>query len=152
MINVKLVSKPISEPISFNAYYKLVIFLAILKHCTRSPNKAPLSIVHLIFWGLRTEGNFAVLKDFSKQKRASLVPWSFEPGLEQVLILGITEGYCERKIVSGQLEIQITEMGRHVVEKISESQLFEEQLHKLIEIGVIAKSRIDSANSKWELS
>ena len=154
MIDIKLTSKPISEPITYNAYYKLVLLLALLDNCTYSPKKAPLSLIQLVFWGLRNEINYRIIVDFAKKRRSTLIPWSFESGLDKVLTLSFIKGFCKKIIIgkSESLEIQITEEGKRVLKEIKDLKLFEDELIKIESIGKLTKSRINKANSNWKLS
>lgn len=66
MIDIKLINKPISVPIRYNAYYKLVLLLAIIEHCAMG-KQASLQLIHFVFWGLRSEDNYKIVYDFSKR-------------------------------------------------------------------------------------
>jgi len=155
MIDIKFTSRAISEPIRYNAHYKLVIMLAIINYCANG-KKASIQLMHLVFWGLRTETNYQVLYDFSKQVRQTITPWSFETGIETILALSYINGYCEKSIImSGKypdsLEVKITASGEEVLRKINDLELFKEDLQKVKKIGKIPKSRIINANKKWTL-
>ena len=67
MINIEIDEKPISVSIRYNGYYKVVLLLAIISYCAYS-KKANLSLIHIVFWSLRSESNYRVLKDFSDQE------------------------------------------------------------------------------------
>jgi hypothetical protein len=154
MIDIKLTSKAISEPIRYNAYYKLVIMLAIINYCSNG-KKASIQLLHFVFWGLRTDENYQVLLDFSKGRRQTIIPWSFEQGIDRILSLAFIYEYCERVIIGGDkldsLEIKITENGEDVLKKINDSELFQKDISRLKNLGKIPKSRIISANKKWTL-
>lgn len=150
MIDIKLTSKAISEPIRHNAYYKLVIMLAIVNHCAYG-NKASIQLIHLIFWGLRTESNYQVMYDFSKKVRTTITPWSFETGIHTILSLSFANEYCEKIITGGNLEIKITPKGAEVLKKINEADLFTEDILKISKLGKIPKNRINNANNNWAL-
>lgn len=151
MINIILDEKKTSVSIRYNAYYKLVILLAIINYCG-SKNKASLQLVHLLFWSLRDEKNYQVLFDLKKGNRNTLIPWSFEYGIEKVLALGYIEGYIKRKILSDNtLEIEITQKGIDVLNSIIDNNLFEEEIEKIKKIGKIPKKRLDKANNNWKL-
>jgi hypothetical protein len=151
MIDIIFTNKPISEPIRYNAYYKLVLLLAIIEFCSVG-KKASLHLIHLVFWSLRSDENYAVLLDFAHQSRNTLTPWSFEPGVEKILILAFVNKYCEKAIVGGDsLEIKITEQGIEIIKKIKSLDLFEEDLCKIKKIGKIPKNRINNANKNWAL-
>lgn len=150
MINVVLDEKPTSISIKYNAYYKLVILLAIINYCGRS-KKASLQLIHLIFWSLRDDKNYQVLNDLKLNSRNTLIPWSFEFGIEKVLALGYIEEYIHKKIVSSTLEIEITEKGINVLKSINEYGLFQEEIEKIKKIGKVSKTRLDRANQNWKL-
>lgn len=150
MINVILDEKPTSISIKYNAYYKLVILLAIINYCGRS-KKASLQLIHLIFWSLRDDKNYQVLNDLKLNSRNTLIPWSFEFGIEKVLALGYIEEYIHKKIVSSTLEIEITEKGINVLKSINEYGLFQEEIEKIKKIGKVSKTRLDRANQNWKL-
>lgn len=150
MINVILDEKKTSVSIKYNAYYKLVILLTIINYCGRS-NKASLHLIHLVFWSLRNDTNYQVLYDLKKGNRNSLIPWSFEFGIEKVLALGYIEEYIQKKIVSETLEIKITQKGIGVLKSITDYELFQEEIDKIKSIGKISKTTISSANNNWKL-
>ena len=150
MIDIKLTSKAISEPIRHNAYYKLVVMLAIINYCAYG-KKASVQLIHLSFWGLRTESNYQVLYNFSKKVRQTITPWSFETGIDRILSLAFVNGYCEKIITGDSLEIKITMAGEEVLEKINDSALFTEDILKIEKLGKIPKNRIINANKKWTL-
>ena len=128
--------------------------MALLDKCTYSPSKAPLSLIHLVFWSLRNETNYSVIVDFAEKRRNTLVPWSFEPGLDKVLTLSFIKGFCEKVIIgkSDSLEIKITEEGKKVLKEIKDLKLFEEELSRIENIGKLSKSRINKANLNWKLT
>ncbi|MBE7696673.1 MULTISPECIES: hypothetical protein [Tenacibaculum] len=155
MIDIKLTSKAISEPIRHNAYYKLIILLAIVKYCSNR-KKASIQLIHLVFWGLRTESNYQVLYDFSKKRRQTITPWSFEIGIDKILALCYINNFCEKSIImkgkySDSLEINITNEGEDILKKIDDFNLFTKDIIKIKELGTIPKSRIINANKKWTL-
>jgi hypothetical protein len=151
MIDIKFTNKPISEPIRYNAYYKLVLLLAIIEYCSIG-RKASLHLIHLVFWSLRSDENYDVLLNFSNQVRSTLTPWSFEPGVEKILILAFVNKYCEKAIVGGDsLEIKITNEGIEIIKKIKSLDLFKEDLGKIKKLGKIPKNRINNANQNWAL-
>lgn len=150
MINIKLDEKKTSVSIRYNAYYKLVILLAIIKNCGRG-NKASLQLIHLLFWALRDDKNYRVMDELKQNKRNSLIPWSFEFGLEKVLSIGYIEEYIDRKIVGGMLEIVLTSKGLETFKSIDRENLFNEEINKIKAIGYIPKVKIEKANKNWEL-
>ncbi len=150
MINIKLDEKPTSISIRYNAYYKIVIFLAIIKYCGYG-KKASLELIHVVFWSLRDNNNYQVLLDLANQVRKNLVPWTFEHGIEEVLALGLINGYVERVIVSQLLEIKITAKGIQIIESINEFDLFQNEIEKIKALGIIPKKRLNFANNHWNL-
>jgi hypothetical protein len=150
MINIVLKSKEVSFPIKYNGYYKLILMLAIIKYCGRA-SKASLSLIHLIFWSVKSDDNYRVILDLKKQIRSTLVPWSFETGIEKILSLAFVNALCEKKISGGEIELSLTKNGVRVLEEIIKEKLFDEELKKIKEIGQIPKNRIKSANSNWKL-
>lgn len=150
MINIILEEKKTSIPIRFNAYYKLVLLLAIINK-SGVRNRASLQIIHLIFWALRDEKNYKVLNDLKLNLRNTLIPWSFEFGLEKVLALGYIEEYINKEIVSGQLEIALTVKGLAMLNSIKDAELFEEEMERIQNIGRIPKKRLEKANNNWRL-
>ncbi|AQX10874.1 hypothetical protein [Elizabethkingia meningoseptica] len=150
MINIILDEKKTSVSIRYNAYYKLVILLAIINYCG-SKNKAGLQLIHLMFWALRNETHHQVLYDVKMKTRTSLIPWSFEFGLEKVLALGYIEEYLDKKIVSNQLEIILTKAGIEILNTINEAELFQDEINKIKLIGWIPKTQLERANNNWKL-
>ncbi|WP_066223716.1 hypothetical protein [Formosa haliotis] len=150
MINIILDEKKTSVSIRYNAYFKLVILLAIINHCG-SKNKAGLQLIHLMFWALRDENNYQILYDLKMRLRNSLTPWSFEFGLEKVLAIGYIENYIEKKIISKQLEIAITSSGLEILKSIENYDLFHDEINKIKEIGWIPKTKLQKANNNWKL-
>jgi len=150
MINIIINEKKTSVSIRYNAFYKLVILLGIIKFCGRG-NKASLQIIHLLFWALRDDKNYQVMHDLKLDIRNSLTPWSFEFGLEKVLSIGYIEEYIDKKIVSGTLEIVLTNKGLQILKSINEEELFVEEIEKIKTIGWMPKSKIEKANNNWKL-
>ena len=150
MINIILDEKPTSISIRYNAYYKLVILLSIINHCAYS-KKADLNLIHLVFWSLRDEKNYKILLDLADQNRKTLVPWSFEYGIDQVLALWYINDFLERKIVSGTLEIKITNTGLAILKSIDNLELFTQEIEKIKALGKIPKKRLQEANKNWKL-
>ncbi len=150
MINIILEEKPTSVSIKYNAYYKLVILLTIINYCGRS-NKASLQLIHLIFWSLRDDKNYQVINDLKIGNRNTLIPWSFEFGIEKVLAIGYIEEYIQKKIVNNTLEIEITQRGINVLKSINEYKLLQEEIEKIKDIGKIPKTKLDRANHNWKL-
>lgn len=150
MIDIKLINKPISAPIRYNAYYKLVLLLAIIEHCAIN-KQASLQLIHFVFWGLRSDDNYKIVYDFSKKDRDSLSPWSFEEGIDKILILSYVNEYCQKVTVKSTdtLEIKITEKGEAVISEIKTLGLFKEDFDKIQALSKIAKSRLDKANQQW---
>jgi hypothetical protein len=150
MINIILKSKEVSFPIKYNGYYKLILMLAIIKYCGRA-TKASLSLVHLIFWSIKSDDNYKVIMDLKNQNRSNLVPWSFETGIEKILSLAYINNFCEKKIVGSEIEISLTPNGVRVLNEIIKEELFDDELNKIKGIGQIPKTRIKTANSNWKL-
>lgn len=150
MINIKLDQKPTSISIRYNGYYKVVLLLAIIKYCGFA-KKASLELIHVVFWSLRNDTNYQVLLDLSSQKRSTLVPWTFEHGIDEVLALGFINEYMEKIIVTQTLEIKITEKGSEIIDAINEFELFQVEIMKIKALGVIPKSRLSNANKNWKL-
>lgn len=150
MIDIKLTSKAISQPIRHNAYYKLVIMLALINYCAYG-KKASIQLIYLVFWGLRTEANYQVLFDFAKKTRQTITPWSFETGIDKILSLAFVNEYLEKTIIGDRLEIKLTNKGEEVLKKINDLELFKEDLGKIQNLGKIPKNRINNANKKWAL-
>lgn len=150
MINIILDEKKTSVSIKYNAYYKLVMLLSIINYCG-GKNRASLQLIHLLFWSLRNDENYQVLYDLKKGNRDSLIPWSFEFGIEKVLTLGYIEKYIDREKVTGTLEINITQKGIDVLEAIIKHELFQEEIEKIKNIGKIPKTRMNNANNNWKL-
>lgn len=150
MINIQLDQKPTSVSIRYNGYYKVVLLLAIIANCGYS-KKASLGLIHIVFWSLRNETNYQVLLDLSRQLRNSITPWTFEHGIDEVLSLGLINGYIERVIVSQTLEIKITDKGSEIINLINQFELFQEEIQKIKQLGKIPKNRLDNANKNWKL-
>lgn len=150
MINIQLDQKPISVSIRYNGYYKIVLLLAIISNCGYA-KKASLELIHIVFWSLRNETNYLVLLDLANQKRNTLVPWTFEHGIDEVLALGLINGYIERVIVGQTLEIKITDNGIEIMNAIDHFELFQDEMQKIRALGKIPKSRLNSANKSWKL-
>lgn len=150
MINIILDEKKTSVSIRYNAYYKLVILLAIIHNCG-SKNKAGLQLIHLMFWALRDDKNYQVLFDLKMGLRNTLTPWSFEFGFEKVLAIGYIENYLEKKIISNQLEISITDSGLNILKSIQSDDLFQDEINLLKKIGWIPKTKLEKANNNWKL-
>jgi hypothetical protein len=151
MINIELDQKPVSISIRYNGYYKIVLLLAILRYCGYG-KKANLELIHIAFWSLRNEENYNILLDFSNKIRNTLIPWTFEHGIDEVLALGFINDYIERVIVSGTLEVKITDKGVETIKSINEYNLFQEEIGKIKALGVIPKSRLIFANKNWSLT
>lgn len=150
MIEIKLDQKPTSISIRYNAYYKIVILLAIIKFCGTS-KKVSVSHIHIIFWSLRNENNYQVLYDLVKKRRSNLTPWTFEHGINEVLAIGYINKYIERKVVSDTLDIGITEIGESIIDTIIEKKLFQYEIDKIKSFGKISKSVLDKGNKNWAL-
>ncbi len=150
MINIILDEKKTSVSIRYNAYYKLIILLAIINNCG-SKSKASLQLIHLMFWALRDDKNYKVILDLKKNVRNSLTPWFFEFGLEKVLAIGYIENYLNKEIISKQLEISITTNGLEILKSIENDNLFLDEINLIKKIGWIPKSKLEKANNNWKL-
>lgn len=150
MINIQLDQKPTSISIRYNGYYKMVLLLVIITSCGYS-KKASLGLIHVVFWSLRNEDNYQVLLDFSNKHRNTLIPWSFEHGIDEVLALGLVNGFIERAIVGQSLEIKITDKGNEIINSINKFELFQEEIQKITALGKIPKNRLNNANKNWKL-
>lgn len=148
MIDIKFVNKPISVPIRYNAYYKLVLLLAIIEHCAVS-KQASIQLIHFVFWGLRSDENYKTVFDFSKKNRETLSPWSFEAGIDKILILSYVNEYCKKMIVNDVLEIKLTEKGENVLTGIKKLKLFEDDFNKIQALSKISKVKLEKANQQW---
>ena len=150
MINIQLDQKPTSVSIRYNGYFKVVLLLAIIKYCGYA-KKASLELIHVVFWSLRNDTNYQVLLDLSNQQRNSLVPWTFEHGIDEVLALGFINEYIEKIIVTQTLEIKITNKGSEIIDSINEFELFQDEILKIKASGIIPKNRLNNANKNWKL-
>jgi len=150
MINIQLDQKPTSVSIRYNGYYKIVLLLAIIKHCGYA-KKASLELIHVVFWSLRNDSNYQVLLDLSNQQRNTLVPWTFEHGIDEVLALGFINEYIEKIIVTQTIEIKITEKGAKIIDTINQFELFQDEIQKIKAFGIIPKNRLSNANKNWKL-
>ena len=150
MINIQLDQKPISVSIRYNGYYKVVLLLAIIANCGYG-KKAGLELIHIVFWSLRNETNYQVLMDLANQHRNTLIPWTFEHGIDEVLALGLINGYIERVIVSQTIEIKITDKGNKIINAINQVDIFQNEIQKIKAFGKIPKNRLNNANKNWKL-
>ncbi|MVZ63736.1 hypothetical protein [Sphingobacterium humi] len=150
MINIQLDQKPTSISIRYNGYYKVVLLLAIIGNCGYA-KKASLELIHIVFWSLRNDTNYQVLLDLSNQHRNTLTPWTFEHGIDEVLALGLINGYIERVIVSQTLEIKLTEKGNDIISAINQFELFQDEMQRIKALGKIPKNRLNNANRNWKL-
>ena len=150
MINIQLDQKPTSISIRYNGYYKVVLLLAIIENCGYA-KKASLDLIHIVFWSLRNDTNYQVLLDLANQQRNTLIPWTFEHGIDEVLALALINGYIERVIVSQTLEIKITEKGSEIINAINQFELFQDEMQRIKALGKIPKNRLHNANKNWKL-
>ncbi len=144
--------KPIPVPLIYQPIYKLVVLLAILRYGTSKPYKAPLLSLHVFMWGLRSEENYKVVSSIANKSRDTLAPWTFEPGLDKTIILGVVNNYCTREIVSKNLEIKLTRAGEDFLRQVEEIGVFEDDINKLKSLGIIPKSIITKASTNWALN
>lgn len=150
MISIKLNQKPTSVSIRYNGYYKVVLLLAIIKHCGYA-KKASLELIHVVFWSMRNDNNYKVLFDLANQRRNTLVPWTFEHGIDEVLALGFINEYIEKIIVGQTLEIKITDKGSEIINSINQFDLFQDEIQKIRALGIIPRIRLNKANKNWKL-
>lgn len=150
MINITLDEKKTSISIRYNGYYKVVLLLAIIRYCGYG-KKVSLELIHIVFWSLRNDNNYQVLFDVAKQQRTTLVPWTFEHGIDEVLALGFINGYIEKVIVGQVLAIKITDKGFEIINSINQFELFQDEIQKIIALGIIPKTRLNNANKNWKL-
>jgi predicted transcriptional regulator len=54
-------------------------------------------------------------------------------------------------MVGQTLEIKITEKGNNIINSINQFELFQDELQKIKNLGIIPKSRLTSANQNWKL-
>ena len=150
MINIQIDEKPISVSIRYNAYYKLVLLLAIIYYCGFS-KKASLIVIHIVFWGLRNDENFDILLQLKKQERSTLVPWAFEHGMDNILSIGLANGLIAKTKVTDDLTFSITENGIELLKTIYDNKYFLEDLEKIKSLKVLPKAKIERANQNWNL-
>ena len=150
-IQVSLKNKPIPLPTIYSAEYKLIILLFILKYCARSNGGCNFLKLHLYMWSLRSDENYNVLLDLKNKVRANFLPWSFEPGLDKTVALGLINDLCLKKIKAGELQLYITDKGANLIEEIERSGFLKEDVDKIKRIGYIPQSLLNRANSNWIL-
>jgi predicted transcriptional regulator len=102
-------------------------------------------------WGLRSTENQEILTAIKKKDRNSIVPWMFEPALDQVITLAVINGFCTRDIRGSNLVIEITEKGHGFLTKLEELGLFSDDIERVKEISIIPQTIIAEVNKKWEL-
>jgi hypothetical protein len=151
MIKMTLKETGIPVPLIYQPIYKIVILLAILKYGTRRPYTAPLVTLHVYMWALRTDQNYKVLHDLANGTRNSIVPWSFEPGLEQIINIAVVNGFCLREPKQYALEIKLSSSGEKILQEIEALEVFTSDFKKIKALGIIPKSKIANANKNWSL-
>lgn len=151
MIEVKLDIKPIPVPLIYQPIYKIIMLLCILRYGTPKPHNSTFLKLHLYMWALRNNENYNLLLAIKKKERDSVVPWIFEPSLDRIVTLAVINGLCKREILSTELQIQITEIGLKLLEKVEKLDLFTDDITKIKTIGNIPQASILRANSKWEI-
>lgn len=136
--------KPIPVPLNYQPIYKIAVILTILKFGTggQLEGKASISKLHLYAWGLRTEENYNVLLRLANNSNLPSNIWSFEPALQNALIIALVKDYCKREKKSSQVYFVINEKGERFVEFIIANQLFTDVINKVQAIGNITESRI----------
>lgn len=150
MININIDEKPISISLRYNAYYKLVLLLAIIYYCGYG-KKASLIVIHIVFWGLRNNENFEILLQLKKEERKTLVPWAFEHGMDNILSIGVANGLISRIKVTDDLTFSITEQGISLLKTIYDNKYFPEDMEKIKSLKVLPKAKIERANQNWNL-
>jgi hypothetical protein len=151
MVSVHLEKRPIPVPLIYQPVYKIVVLLGVLKYNTSRPHSAPFITLHLLFWSLRSDENHRVLHEIKDGTRRSILPWSFEPGLDKTATLAIVNGFCEKEIKSKALKIKLTDKGEALLARINEMSVFQNDLQKLREIGIVPLNKIHSVNQVWAL-
>lgn len=151
MIKVELELKPIPIPLIYQPIHKLVMLLAILKYGGMRGQQFHVLALHVYMWALRSKKNQTVLKDLQTDKRRSLVPWSFEPGLDVVISLAIINNYCIKELVSNEFRVKLTESGNFLLNEVEQKNIFILDINKIKDIGKISKAKLDQANKNWEL-
>lgn len=151
MIEVKFKNKPIPVPLIYQPVYKIVMLLAILKYGTKK-QKVSLLTLNIYFWSIRSEKNHKILLDISKKSRDSIIPWSFEPGLEKTINLAIVGKYCTRFINNGTFEIKLELAGEKLLHEVEKLQIFNGDITKIKSIGAIPASRLQKSATNWNLN
>ncbi|UZJ63722.1 hypothetical protein OKW96_14920 [Sphingobacterium sp. KU25419] len=142
MIEVKLDLKPVPVPLAYQPIYKIIILLSILRYGCPRPYNATFLKIHLYFWALRDEGNYIVMKQISCKERDSLIPWSFEPSLERIVTLAVINKFCTRKILSGNLQIQLLDAGIDLLKKLKKGSILKMILVKLSQLEILLKQKL----------
>jgi hypothetical protein len=151
MIEVKLDLKPIPVPLIYQPIYKIIMLLSILRYGTSKPHNSTFLKLHIYMWALRSNENYEMLLSIKTRERKSIVPWIFEPSLDRIVTLAVINSFCQREILSSELQIKITDLGVNLLEKVENLNLFPEDIAKIKAIGNIPQSTIASANSNWEI-
>lgn len=151
MIDVKLDIKAIPVPLRYQPIYKIVMLLAVLRFGCSRPYAATFLKLHLYMWALRSTENQKILFAIKTKTRDSIVPWVFEPALDQVITLAVINGFCSRDIRGNELQIELKEKGQEFLTKLESLGLFAEDIARVKDIGIVPQSTIASVNKKWEL-
>jgi hypothetical protein len=152
MIEVSLEIKPIPVPMIYQPIYKLIMLLAVLKYGSSKPHKSTFLRLHLYLWALRSDENYNVILQLKRKERETILPWSFEPGLESVVTLSIVNKYCVKEILNKELNIKLTPLGDDLLKRIESFDFVKDDLQKIKNIGIIPQNKIESANKKWKLN
>ena len=152
MIKAKLDIKPIPVPSIYQPIYKLILLLAVLKYGTRKPHNCTFLKLHLYLWALRTVDNFESLKALKKSNIDSMLPWTYEPGLNKLVTIALVNNYCTRAIISNELQITLTEEGDSFIKEIERRNLFSEDIEKIKKIGIISQVKVKKASSNWKFN
>lgn len=151
MIDVKLDIKAIPIPLRYQPIYKIVMLLSVLRFGCSKPYAATFLKLHLFMWSLRSTENQQILAAIKNKDRDSVVPWVFEPALDQAITLAVINGFCNRIIRGADLQIELTEKGQEFLTKLDALGLFSEDIARVKEIGVVPQNVIAAVNKKWEL-
>ncbi|PWS28701.1 hypothetical protein DHW03_02315 [Pedobacter yonginense] len=151
MIDVKLDIKAIPVPLRYQPIYKIVMLLAVLRFGCSKPYAATFLKLHLFMWALRSIENQKILTDIKNKTRHSIVPWVFEPALDQVITLSVINGFCSRTVRGADLQIEIKEKGQDFLTKLEALGLFADDISRVKEIGIVPQNVIAAVNKKWEL-
>lgn len=152
MINVNLDLKPIPAPLEYQPIYKIALLICILKYGCSKPHNATLLKLHIYMWALLTEENLNILLEAKAGTRTSLVPWTFQPGMEKVITLSIINGFCIREIKSALFQVKLTSGGAELINRLEAEGIFTEKIDQIKRIGIIPQKTIKLLNSNWKIN